>query len=85
LIDDAGGWDKAVELAKSEAKLPADDPLIFDHYPKKQGIVTLLTSGKAPITVARLVFSRWMNTDVAETTRMMMSGETRLYTGGQFK
>jgi protease-4 len=81
LIDDAGGWSRAVELAKQEAKLPADDPLIFDHYPKKVGIVTLLTSGKAPITIARLLVNRWMHTDFAETKRMLLSGESRLYTG----
>jgi protease-4 len=81
LIDDAGGWQKAVDLAKEEAKLPADDPLIFDHYPRKVGIVTLLSSGKAPITIARLMITRWMHTDFAETKRLLLSGESRLYTG----
>jgi protease-4 len=81
LIDDAGGWQRAVEIAKQEAKLPADDPLIFDHYPKKIGIIALLSSGKAPITIARLVVSRWMHTDFAETKRLLLSGEKLLYTG----
>ena len=53
--------------------------------PEKVGILTLLTSGKAPITIARLALNRWMRTDFAETKRMLMSGETRLYTGGRFE
>jgi protease-4 len=81
LIDATGGWEKAVEIAKTEAKLPADDPLIFDHYPKKQGILTLLTSGNAPITMARLAMNRWMHTDAAETANMLLHGEMRLWTG----
>ena len=81
LIDDAGGYQRAIEVAKVEAKLPADDALIFDHYPKKQGILTLITSGKAPITIMRLAINRWMHTDLAETTRLMLSGEMRLWTG----
>jgi len=81
LIDDAGGWQKAVEVAKAEAKLPADEAVIFDHYPKKQGILTLLTSGKAPLTIARLALNRWMHTDGAETARMLMKGEMRLWVG----
>jgi protease-4 len=85
LIDDTGGWERAVALAKEEAKIPADEGVIFDHYPKKVGIITLLTSGKAPITVARLMINRWMQTDFAETKRMLMSRETRLYTGGRFE
>jgi len=81
LIDDAGGYQRAIEIAKTEAKLPADDALIFDHYPRKQGIITLLTSGKAPITLARLAVSRWMHSDGAETARLMLGGELRLWTG----
>jgi len=81
LIDATGGWEKAVEVAKTEAKLPADDPLIFDHYPKKQGILTLLTSGNAPITMARLAMNRWMHTDAAETANLLLHGEMRLWTG----
>jgi protease-4 len=81
LIDATGGWEKAVEIAKTEAKLPADDPLIFDHYPKKQGIFTLLTSGNAPITMARLAMNRWMHTDAAETANLLLHGEMRLWTG----
>ena len=85
LIDDTGGWERAVALAKEEAKIPADEAVIFDHYPEKVGILTLLTSGKAPITIARLALNRWLRTDFAETKRMLMSGETRLYTGGRFE
>jgi protease-4 len=85
LIDDTGGWQRAVEMARQEAKLPADDPLIFDHYPRKEGLLTLLTSGKAPITITRLLMSRWMRNDAAETARMFLGGEMRLYTGGQVK
>jgi protease-4 len=81
LIDDAGGYQRAIEVAKAEAKLPADDALIFDNYPKKQGIITLLTSGKAPITIMRLAVSRWMHGDGGETARLLLGGELRLWTG----
>jgi protease-4 len=85
LIDDTGGWQRAVEVAKQEAKLPADEAVVFDHYPQKVGIITLLTSGKAPLTIARLVLNRWVHTDFDETARMLLRGEMRLYTGGPIK
>jgi protease-4 len=81
LIDDAGGYQRAIEVAKAEAHLAPGENVIFDHYPKKQGILSLLTSGKAPITIARLAVSRWMHSDGAETMRLLLHGDLRLWTG----
>ena len=81
LIDDTGGYERAVEVAKEEAGIPADEQVAFDHYPRKQGLIALLTSGDAPITLTRLAVGHWMRHDVAATARMLQRGDLRLWTG----
>jgi protease-4 len=81
LVDDAGGWARAVEIAKEEAGIMPEEEVTFDHYPKKHGIYYLLTSGDAPLTIARLVIHRWLQEDVAPTARMLQRGEFRVWTG----
>jgi len=81
LIDDTGGYERAIAVAKEEAGIEADENVTFDHYPRKRGILTLITSGDAPLTIMRLAINRWMHTDAAETLGMLQQADLRLWTG----
>ena len=81
LIDDTGGYQRAIELAKESAAIPADEEVIFEHYPKKVGLYTLLTSGDAPLTLTRMMVNQFVRTDLAETMRILRSRDMRLWTG----
>jgi len=81
LIDDAGGYSRAIELAKEAANIPADDPVVFVNYPKQRGLYELIRSGDAPITIARYVMYRFIHHDVATALHSLRSGELRLFTG----
>jgi protease-4 len=81
LIDDVGGFARAIALAREEAGIPADEGVTFEHYPKKRGLYYLLTSGDAPLGIVRLLVSRWLREDVAETARLLQQGEMRVWTG----
>ncbi len=81
LIDDTGGFARAVEVAKSEAGIAPDENVTFEHYPRRRGLYALLTSGDAPLTLTRLAINHWMRKDVAETSRLLGVGDWRLWTG----
>ena len=81
LIDDVGGYARAVEVAKEEAGIATDEEVTFVHYPKRRGLYELLTSGDAPLTMVRWTIHRWLKEDVAETTRLLTSGRMRVWTG----
>jgi protease-4 len=81
LIDDVGGFSRAVELAREEAGIPADEGITIDDYPKKRGLYYLLTSGDAPLTIVRLMINRWLHEDVRGTARMLQQGGFRVWTG----
>jgi protease-4 len=81
LIDETGGYQRAIEVAKVEAGIPEDEAVVLDHYPKRRGLVALLTSGDAPLTISRLLFSRAMHSHSAAVKQLLQGGELRLWTG----
>ncbi|HEX6791512.1 MAG TPA: signal peptide peptidase SppA [Candidatus Krumholzibacteria bacterium] len=81
LIDDTGGYERAIEVAKSAAGIDSTDNVIIEHYPKRRGLVALLTSGDAPITLTRLAINSVMRRDIAEMKQMLRASDWRLYTG----
>ena len=81
LIDDVGGFARAVDVAKEAAGIPAEEEVTFDHYPKKRGLYYLLTSGDAPLTLVRLAINRWLSEDVTGTARLLQQGDFRVWTG----
>ena len=81
LIDDVGGYSRAVEVAKEEAGIPLEEEVTFVHYPQRRGLYELLMSGDAPLTVVRWAVHRWLKEDVAETARLLTSGRLRIWTG----
>lgn len=70
LIDEIGGLDKALEVAKELAKIPADEKVTVVHYPKKKGILSMLMAGEGGATEAvNYCIYRYLRNDVAETWR----------------
>ena len=58
--------------------------MTFDYFPKKRGLYSLLMSGDAPLTLARLAVTRLLREDVSETMRSLVhGGEWRLWLGPQ--
>jgi ClpP class serine protease len=84
LIDEIGGFERALEIAKEAAGIPAVEDVTLDYYPKRKGLYYLLTTGDAPLTWLRGMMARWLRADIAETVRMMQhGGEWRLWTGSE--
>jgi protease-4 len=84
LIDEVGGFERALELAKEAAGIPTDEEVTLDYYPRKKGLYYMLTSSDAPLTVARWAVTRALRQDLTETMRLIQrGGEWRLWTGSQ--
>ncbi len=84
LIDDVGGFQRALDLAKEAAGIPVDEAVTLDYFPKKRGLYALLMSGDAPLTLFRATVARAIRADAAETMRALeRGGEWRLWTGPQ--
>ena len=84
LVDELGGLDRAIDVAKEAAGIPVDEEVTLEYYPKRRGLYYLLTSGNAPITLVRSLVARAIRRDAAETMRMLQrGGEWRLWTGPQ--
>ena len=75
LIDEVGGLDRAIELAKELAEIPADEKVTVVHYPEEKDIIDMLLSGGDMVTVAtRWVLYRFIREDLAQTVQMLEEG-----------
>jgi protease-4 len=72
LIDEVGGLDKAIEVARELAKIPADEKVTIVHYPKKKGLLSVIFGGEGGISAAaNWIVYRFIKDDVAETWNML--------------
>ncbi len=73
LVDEVGGLDTAIEIAKDLAKIPADRKVSVVHYPKKKGLLQTLLGGEGGgfAAAANWVIYRYIRDDVAETWNML--------------
>jgi len=85
LIDEIGGLDRAIELAKEEAAIPADEEVSVLHYPKKKGFYAMLTSGQGPFGIANWMAYQLIHHELNETARILSDGGLRMYTGGEVR
>ncbi len=84
LIDDVGGFQRALEVAKESVGVAPDENVTLDYFPKRRGLVSLIMSGDAPLTLMRAVVARAVRHETAETMRVLQrGGEWRLWTGAQ--
>jgi protease-4 len=67
LIDEVGGLDKAISVAKELAKIPADDEVTLVHYPKKKGLLASITHGDAGPAAVRWILYRFVREDLPQS------------------
>jgi protease-4 len=79
LIDETGGLDKAIDVARDLAKIPADQKVAVVHYPMKKGLLQMLLGGEGGgvKAAANWVVYRYIRDDVAQTWNML--NESNLY------
>jgi len=75
LIDEVGGLDTAIALAKELAKIPTDQQVTLVDYPKKKGLFETITSGDAGPAMVHWMVYRFVRTDLAESLRLLASRE----------
>jgi protease-4 len=78
LIDELGGLDRAIELAKELADIPADEGVTIVHYPKSKSLIEMITSGGGPLAAVRWVLFRFIREDVEQTLRLLATGAYEL-------
>jgi protease-4 len=79
LVDEVGGLDRAIEVAKELAKIPTDEKVTIVHYPKKKSLVEMIFAGEESITTAaRWMIFHFIHDDLAETWNTMTSGQLYL-------
>ncbi len=71
LADELGGFDRAIELAKELAEIPAEDDVKLAHYPVEQDIFEALTGGGDMAMAVNWIVYRWVHEDLAETWRLV--------------
>jgi len=77
LIDEVGGLDTAIAMAKEMAEISEDETVTVKHYPEEQGLMAMLTGGGDDVSlsdVANLIVYRWLREDLAETLRLVQGG-----------
>jgi protease-4 len=74
LIDEVGGLDRAIELAKEEAGIDVAEEVTLVHYPKKKGLLASIAGGDSPISAAiRWAVYRFIHEDLEQTYRHVMT------------
>ena len=75
LIDEVGGLDRAIEIAKELAEIPADEKVTVVHYPEEKDIVDVILSGGDMVaTATRWVLYRFIREDLARTVQTLEEG-----------
>ena len=75
LIDELGGLDRAIELAKVEAGIVAGEEVTLVHYPKAKGMLASIMGGKGLATALyRWMIYKFIHEDLADTYRYLGSG-----------
>jgi protease-4 len=72
LIDDVGGLDRAIELAKEAAAIDPDEEVTLVHYPAKKGLVASIMGNDSPISATfRWALYRFIHEDLVESRRLL--------------
>ncbi len=67
LVDEVGGLDRAVEVAKELAGVPKDEKVSLVHYPVKRGILDEILGSGSFSAAANYVIYNYIRNDLAET------------------
>ncbi len=84
LVDGLGGFDRAVEMAKNLAGIPADEMVTLVHYPKKRGIIrTIFGRNNNKPAVIEWLIHRSLQEDFQPTLEWLT--EEPMYLMDEFK
>ncbi|UCG52061.1 MAG: signal peptide peptidase SppA [Candidatus Latescibacterota bacterium] len=76
LIDEVGGLDRAIELAKELAEIPEDEEVTIVHYPKKKGLLAALTGGGTGTSAIRRILYQFIRQDLAQSLELLANSES---------
>ena len=80
LIDETGGMERAVALAKELAEIPEDEIVNVTHFPEKKGLVESLLSGELEFSyLARVALYRFIRDDLLTAWNEIAGGGVFLY------
>jgi len=71
LVDELGGFDRAVEIAKELADIPAEEKITLVHYPKKKGLLRTIIGGNNRTTLMRWISYRSLQQDIQQTLKWL--------------
>ena len=60
LVDEIGGFDRAIALIKEKAKIPASDKITLVAYPAKRSLLQVLMNRDQPETEIDLAIDKFM-------------------------
>ena len=75
LIDEVGGLDKAIAVAKELAGIPADQQVTLVHYPKKKGLLETLAAEGGAGAAASWAIYRFVHEDLARTLEFLTTNQ----------
>jgi len=67
LIDEVGGLDRAIEIAKELAEVPASEKVEVVHFPEEQGIMDMILGGGDTSVTVKWMIYRFIHEDLAAT------------------
>lgn len=71
LIDEVGDLDRAIEIAKELADIPADEEVTIVHYPRKKTVLEMVTSGSMGRSAIQGALYRLLHTDLVRSLELM--------------
>ena len=77
LIDELGGLDRAIELAKELSEIPAEDDVDIVHYPERESLLFLVTSEGGPFSVLQAALFTGLRSEWDETERHLSRRDMR--------
>ncbi len=81
LIDDVGGLDRAIELAKEAAGIDLEEEVTLVHSPVKKGLVESVMGNDSPLSaVFRWALYKFIHEDLAESYRLMTTAAVNTWT-----
>lgn len=72
LVDEIGGLERAVDLAKELAEVPADEKVTIIDLPRKKGLLEMITGGGMDKAAIRWILYRFIREDLAASIKMLV-------------
>ena len=71
LVDELGGLDRAIDVAKELAEIPVDEEVVLIHYPKKKSAVEIIFGGGGVKAAVRWMTYRFIREDLTQSLQLL--------------